>query len=408
MPTQRLYYTDSYTTAFDAVLVERTTYHGAPAGVLDRTYFYPTSGGQPYDTGQINGVRVTEVLVRESDAAVLHVLEAELDTDQVTGRIDWPRRFDHMQHHTGQHILSQAFVRLAKAETVGFHLSPDSITIDLDKPGIKPATVDAVEDLANQVVAENRPVRVWYPSDDEIAALRLRKVPEVEGALRVVAVEDFDTTACGGTHVAHTGEIGVIKVLRVERRGETVRVEFRCGTRALLDYRQKHALVSQLAADLTTGFTEIPTLLQKLREENKSLQRELRAVRAGLLEHEAEQLWKAAVQEGSYTLILRAFENRDVAEIRQLVQHLIAHPSTVALCGVAGDKAQLILGRSDDLTYDMVPALMRGLATWKVERGGGRPSFAQGGGVAASVQEVQAALAAAIDVIRSADHSSNP
>jgi alanyl-tRNA synthetase len=406
MPTQRLYYTDSYTTAFDAVLVERTTYNGAPAVVLDRTYFYPTSGGQPYDTGQLNGVRVTEVVVRETDAAVLHVLEAELGGDQVTGRIDWPRRFDHMQHHTGQHILSQAFVQLAKAETVGFHVSPDSITIDLNKPGIKPATVDAVEDLANQIIAENRPVRVWYPSDDEIASLHLRKVPEVEGALRVVAVEDFDTTACGGTHVAHTGEIGVIKVLRVEKRGDTVRVEFRGGMRALLDYRQKHALISQLAADLTTGYAEIPVLLQKLRDENKSLQRELRTVRAGLLEHEAEQLWKAAPQVGRYTLILQAFENRDAAEVRQLVQHLIAHPTTVALCGAAGEKAQLILGRSDDLPYDMVPALLRGLAVWKVDRGGGRPSFAQGGGVAASVQEVQAALDAAVEVIRS--HQSNP
>lgn len=408
MPTQRLYYTDSYTTVFDAVIVERTTYNDAPAVILDRTYFYPTSGGQPHDTGQLNGARVVEVVVRETDAAVLHVLDAELSADQVTGRIDWPRRFDHMQHHTGQHILSQAFVQLAKAETVGFHVSPDSVTIDLNKPGIKPVTVDAVENLANQIVAENRPVRVWYPSDDEISALQLRKVPEVEGALRVVAVEDFDTTACGGTHVVQTGEIGVIKVLRVDRRGDTVRVEFRCGGRALLDYRQKHALVSQLAADLTTGYADIPALLQKLRDENKSLQRELRTVRASLLEHEAEQLWKAASQAGRYTLILQAFENREVAEVRQIVQYLIAHPATVALCGAAGEKAQLILGRSDDLPYDMVPALMRGLAIWNVDRGGGRPSLAQGGGVVASVQDVQAALNAAIDVIRSADHQSNP
>lgn len=403
MPTQRLYYTDSYTIAFDAVLVEKTTYNGAPAAVLDRSYFYPTSGGQPHDTGQLNGVRVVDVVVREEDAAVLHVLDAELDADQVTGRIDWERRFDHMQHHTGQHILSQAFSILAHAETVGFHLGLDSVTIDLDKPALKPALVETVEDLANRIVIENHPVRVWFPSEDEITALQLRKVPEVEGKLRVVEVSGFDTNACGGTHVAHTGEIGVIKVLRVEKRGDTVRVEFRCGSRALLDYRQKHALLSQLAADLTTGYADIPLVLQKLREENKTIQRELRAARATLLEHEAYRLWQDAEHTGPYTLVIQAFENRDVAEVRQLAQHLISHPATVALCGAAGDKAQLILGRSDDLPFDMVPALMRGLSLWKVDRGGGRPSFAQGGGAAASVQDVQVALKAAAEVIRSAN-----
>jgi alanyl-tRNA synthetase len=401
--TTRLYYTDSYLTSFDAQLLERTTYNGSPAVVLDQSCFYPTSGGQPHDTGTLNEIPVLDVVVRESDGAVLHVLKGELNADHVSGKIDWTRRFDHMQHHTGQHILSQAFVQLAQAETVGFHMSPDSVTIDLDTPDITPAAVDAVEILANQIVTDNRPVSVWFPLEEELARLQLRKVPEVEVKLRVVDIEGFDVNACGGTHVAHTGEVGLIKILRVERRGDIARVEFQCGGRALQDYRRKHVVLSQLAAELTTGYTEISAVLQKLREENKTLQRELRTLRATLLEQEAEQLWQTADRAGDFALVMLTLENRDLGDARQLVQKLIAHPATIALCGVAGEKAQLIMARSDDLPYDMVPVLLRGLAVWGIDRGGGRPSFAQGGGASASIEQVRAALSAAVEGIRSAN-----
>jgi alanyl-tRNA synthetase len=395
MTTERLYYTDSYVTTFEADVIAQADYQGKPALVLNRTCFYPTSGGQPCDTGLLSGVPVIDVVLRESDGSVLHVLDGDLPLQTVAGQINWARRFDHMRHHTGQHILSQAFVRLAGAATVGFHLSPDSVTIDLNKSSIDPALVDQAEDLANQVVAENRPVRVWFPSEEERDALALRKVPEIDGKFRVVDIDGFDVTACGGTHVAHTGEIGLIKVLRVDKRGDTVRVEFRCGERALLDYRQKNALLNQLAAELTTGYWEIPAVLEKLRDENKALRREARDLRAAVLDAESESLWASADRAAGYALIVRAFADRDPAEVRQLVQSLITRPATVVLCGIAGDKAQLIAARSDDITLDMVPVLKRGLAVWGVDRGGGRPSLAQGGGVAASLVEVEKALVAA-------------
>ena len=388
MITGRLYYTDSYTTSFEARIVEQTLYQDQPAVVLDRTYFYPTSGGQPHDTGTLDGVSVVDVVIRESDGAVLHVLE---------------RPFDYMQHHTGQHILSQAFIRVADAATIGFHLSPDSATIDLDRPAIDSALIEQAEDLANQIVTEDRPVRAWFPSEDELARLDLRKVPEVDGRFRVVVVEDFDANACGGTHVNRTGEIGLIKVLRAERRGEGVRVEFCCGGRALRDYREKHALMSRLAADLTTGYWDVPASLERLREENKALRREVKALRDSLLDGEAELLWQGAERAGGRALIVRQFAGRDVAEVRQLVQTLIARPATIALCGVSGEKAQLILARSDDLPFDMVAALRRALAVLGADRGGGRPSFAQGGGVAAGPEAVMAALHAAAETIRSVD-----
>lgn len=400
MITRRLYYTDSYANTFEAQVVEQVTVEGTPAVVLNRTFFYPTSGGQPHDTGTLNGIPVRDVMVREADEAVLHLLAAPLPAGPVEGQIDWPRRFDHMRHHTGQHILSQAFVQLAGAETVGFHMSPDSITIDLDRPTIPAELVDAVEDLANEIVAGNRPVRAWFPTEVELPDLALRKVPDVAGKLRVVDIAGFDTTACGGTHVAHTGEVGIIKVLRVDRRGDSARIEFRCGRRALLDYRQKNALLNQFAA----GITDIPAVLHKLRAENKTLRREVRTLQSAVLDQEAEQLWQSAGREDGYVLVVRAFENRAVDEVRQLAQRLIARPATVALCGIAGEKAHLITARSDDLPHDMVPVLKAGLGVWECQRGGGRPSFAQGGGVAASPGEVQRALQAAVAALRDGDN----
>jgi alanyl-tRNA synthetase len=403
MPTERLYYTDAYTKSFEAELIEVTLHEGRAAVVLDRSYFYPTSGGQPHDTGNLNGLPVTDVVLREPDKVVLHVVDGEpvFTGARIAGQIDWPRRFDHMRHHTGQHILSQAFVELAGADTVGFHLSPDSVTIDLNKTSLDGDLIDAVEDLSNQIIADDRPVRAYFPSADEFAALRLRKVPDVEGDFRVVDIEGFDTNACGGTHVHRTGEIGVIKILRADRRGDTTRVEFRCGDRALLDYRQKHALLSQIAADLTTGYDQIPAILAKLREENKALHRDLRALQQIVLEQEAERLWQTADRSAGYALIVQAFDGRDSAEVRQIVQHLVAHPATIALCGAAGEKAQLIAARSDDLPQDMVAVLKRGLLAWGVDRGGGRPSFAQGGGPSVSLEQVQTALAAAAEMLGS-------
>jgi alanyl-tRNA synthetase len=275
------------------------------------------------------------------------------------------------------------------------------VTIDLNQAEITGEQVEQAEALANQIVTENRPVRILYPpTEDELAELSLRKVPDVEGKLRVVDISDFDATACGGTHVAHTGEIGLIKVLKTERRADTTRVEFRCGGRAFHDYQQKHAILNDVATELTTGYDQVPAIVAKLRDENKAQSRELRTLRAMVLDHEAETLWQNADREAGYTLIVQAFDDRDVGEVRNLIQKLIAHPKTVVLCGIPGEKALLIVARSDDLPYDMVDVLMNGLAVWGIERGGGRPSFAQGGGVKANLPQVESALQAAAITVK--------
>jgi alanyl-tRNA synthetase len=390
--TERLYYDDAYTLHFNAEVVERTEYKKNPAVVLDRTYFFPESGGQPADNGLLNTVRVIDVQTREADRAVLHILAQPLEADRVEAQIDASRRLDHMQHHSGQHILSQALSRAAHAETVSVHMSTDSMTIDVNRAGISPEEWIAAEELANDIVQRNLAVRCWYPAPDELATLPIRKMPDVVGKVRIVDMGGFDVTACGGTHVAHTGEIGLIKVVKYERSGDTTRLEFRCGTRAMADYRAKNDVINRLIGELTVGYQDIHEAVKRLQSDNKSLRSELKLAKDQLADADAANLIATAHLKGQLRIVTLAFENRDVNDVRLLAQKIAAHPDTVVLFGVAGDKSQLIFGRAQNVSLDVVPLLKQALSQIKCERGGGKPDFAQGGGVPASLAEVKAAL----------------
>lgn len=394
--TDRLYYDDSYTREFEARVVERLAMGDRPAVVLDRTYFYPTGGGQPNDLGVIDGVQVVDVLTRPEDHAVVHVLSGQIGKDVVACRLDWPRRLDHMQHHTGQHILTRAFVEVAQANTVSFHLSPDSVTIDLATEHIAPDTLARVEDFANQVVFENRPVTARVVGEEEFARIdaRMRRKPEhldTDG-LRVIEVDGLDATACGGTHVARTGEIGIIKVIKLERSAPETRVEFRCGARALADYRQKNGLANQLAAGFTVGVWEVDQAVARLKAELQETRSALRDAQARLLDGEADDLLAASPVRDGVRIVKAVFDNRDTADLRALAGRLTGTSSTLVMLGAAGDKSQLVLARSADLSYDMRAVLKQALVTLGTDRGGGRPEFAQGGGVEAAVEQIEAAL----------------
>jgi alanyl-tRNA synthetase len=397
MTTERLYYDDAYTLHFEANVLEVTVHAQRPALVLDRTYFYPEGGGQPSDRGTLNGVRVLDVQTRPSDRAVLHVLESPLTAQRVTGAVDGERRRDLRAHHSGQHVLSQALERVAGARTLSVHMSETSMTIDVDRVNIAPETLEAVEALANQIVLENRPVRPWFPTPEELAALNLRKLPEIDGKVRVVDIGGFDITACGGTHVAHTGEIGIIKVIKAERRGETTRLEFKCGERALRDFQAKNEVINRLTAALTVGYWELPEAVARLQEQNRALQSELRAARERLAAYEAASLLASASSYGAYRLVARAFA-RSADEVRLLAQALVAESGVVALLGAAGEKAQLIFARSADVPLDVLPLLKKALEQLG-GRGGGRPNLAQGGGASADLDQVQAAINAALTML---------
>jgi alanyl-tRNA synthetase len=387
--TDRLYYDDPYQTRFAACVVERLHWEGHPAVILDRTAFYPTSGGQPHDTGVLHGqglpddVGVLDVIEREADGAVVHILAAPLaaDAQAVEGQVDWQRRFDLMQQHSGQHILSAAFVERLAANTVAFHLADDYATIDLDRVPISTGELDEVETLANAIVFGNRPaVARWVP-DEELPTLPLRKPLAHAGPVRVVEIPDFDCSACGGTHVRATGEVGLIKMTRSERRGAETRVEFLCGGRALADYRAKNALLMDLAREFTVGHWELPDTVHRLADDLKETRRELQRTRDALLDAEAASLWLQATPLGPWRVVLAHLAGRGPDDLKHLALRLVARPQTVALLGAsdAGQKASLTFARSSDLDLHM-GTLLRQACEVIGGRGGGRPEFAQGGG----------------------------
>jgi len=233
--TQKLYHEDAYQQEFWAQVLERIAVSNGLGLILDKTCFYPTSGGQPHDQGTLNGIPVSDVFEREDDGAVVHVVGGQVEGsvlkkgETVHGQIDWEHRFDHMQQHTGQHILSQAFLQLLDAETVGFHLSAESSTIDVDKASLEVAQLDRVEELANAIVFADRRVRTYFVDQESVQDLALRKHPGVTGQIRIIEVEGFDLSPCGGTHVKAAGEVGPIAITKSERRGSETRVEFLCG-----------------------------------------------------------------------------------------------------------------------------------------------------------------------------------
>lgn len=396
---QRLYYDNAYITEFTARIVEQIdsdTRHGL---VLDRTYFYPTGGGQPNDLGTLNGIAVIDVFTRDSDHAIIHLVQEPPHAEIVTGMIDWDRRFDFMQQHTGQHILTQGFVSEAKANTIGFHLSQNSVTIDLDTPNITHQTIDRVEVLVNKIVQENRPVtaRILEPEEAEQLGARIRRIPGhlATGGLRVIEVQDFDLTACGGTHVAHTGEIGLIKVLKAENYKGGTRIEFACGGRALSDYRQRYTVTSEIASMLTLGLSDIPAAVERLRTDLKAAQSDLKRARTALLDLEMPAMLAEAQSSEGYRLIIRAFDDREASDVRALASKLVQQEGVIALLGAAGDKSMIFCARSADLPHDMNTVLKSALVQFGEARGGGKADFAQGGGIPAALDQVNTALIAA-------------
>jgi alanyl-tRNA synthetase len=392
MTTKRSYYGDAYMVSFDARVVERMRLDNRWAVVLDQTYFYPTSGGQPHDTGTIDGIKVLDVTVREEDEAILHIVEGEIDSERVHCEIDWPRRFDHMQQHSGQHILSAAFEQLLDADTIGFHLGAETSTIDLNLDGLTTNQLAEIEELANGVVFMDRPIVATIVSPGEASRLALRKPPAVSGPVRIVTIQDFDRSACGGTHVRRTGEIGVIKITKLESRGADLRVEFLCGRRALADYREKNALVTRIGSSFTTAQNEIEDAIDRLREEARTLRSDLRKARAQLLEYEADDLYKEAERCAGIMVILGTFIDRDRNDLNWLARNLADRPGVVVLFGLAGAKCHLLFARAADVDRDMVPLLKSALGVLGSTSGGGRPEIAQGGGPPAEEASVARAL----------------
>lgn len=403
MKTERLYYHDSHTTFFEASIIEHLQVHDRPAVILDSTYFYPTGGGQPHDTGTINEVVVVDVFTRPDDLAVVHVLAAPLKPgdDRAICQLDWSRRFDHMQQHTGQHILTQAFIQSAGINTVGFHLSADTLTIDLDRLNISPQVVEQAEKLANEMVFKDLVVNVSIVDPATVGGdVRKRGTPDniATDGLRIVEIGDFDRTACGGTHVDSTGEIGLIKVVKLEKRGDKTRIEFRCGGRALADYGLKNEITNQLTAALSCGLPEMTQAVAKQSDQIRELQRQLKDAKTRLLEFEAAKLSAQAEVKSDRRVVRLITTDYDLNDLRILAKQIVAAPGVYVLFGIPGDKANLLIARSADIDMNLNPALQAALKVFS-GRGGGTPDMVQGGGVPATADQLESAFAAAEGVL---------
>lgn len=387
--TERLYYLDSRLLEFDArVLGLSELDDGQIAITLDRTAFYPTGGGQPTDTGTLGGARVVDCIDAE-DEGVLHVVQGPAPEvgHTVHGKIDKLRRLDHLQQHTGQHILSAAFVQLFDAPTLGFRVLEHECEIDVQLENPTGDRIEQAVDLANQIIWENRPISIRQVTSEEAAALSLRKEPARAGELRLIDIDDFDLTPCGGTHAQSSAEVGVIAVRSWERAKGLTRVHFMAGLRALADYRRANQTAREISALFSAAREDAPVLVARLVEENKKLRRsvaELEQVASRVAAEElitqARSAFNAEGTKGSSTVIAKVFDDRSAESIKHLALALIAHPNTVALLGSRdGDTARLVFARSPDAVGDM-NALMRQACSIIDGRGGGKPDMAQGGG----------------------------
>lgn len=397
--TERLYYQDPYLCAFEANVVASRKIDGHPAVVLDATAFYPTAGGQPNDTGDMNGIPVVDVQLAE-DGEIVHVLGGTLSGPAVQGMVDWDRRFDHMQQHTGQHILSQAFAQMCNAETVGFHVGGDLSTLDLDRVFLTSEPLSAVERLSNEIVMDSRPVIARFVDESELAALPLRKMPVVEGPIRIVHVQGFDWSPCGGTHVRNSGQVGPIKVTRIERRKTITRVSFVCGWRALSDYAHKQWITQELAAHLTTSEDEIIPSVLRAAAEGKDLRKALAAAQMEVLHARAADWIAEAELVGEMAIVRLAFDERDVSWLKEAARRLTGRAGVVALLATRRPRTQFVFARAEGVTADM-GRLMRAACAAVGGRGGGGPQFAQGG--APGDLSAEPALDAAVGQLRDAD-----
>jgi alanyl-tRNA synthetase len=385
--TERLYYTEPYRTSFDAKVLTAQEVDGKLHVTLDQTAFYPTSGGQPFDTGTLGGAAVVDVIDRE-DGSIAHVVSGTLRPGEVVrGEIDWARRFDHMQQHTGQHVLSAAFDRLFGVRTESFHMGQLSATIDLARE-VSPAEMVKAEDDANRVVWENRPVTIRFASAAEAAALPLRKESLRGGDLRLIDVHDYDLSACGGTHVERAGAIGVIAIGSSEKFKGGSRVEFLCGGRALQRLRTWRGALADAQKHLSVPPTELATSIERLQSDGKALQRTLRAFQEKLATHEAQSLLARATNTATRVVIAEALDGWDAQGLKSIaVAATAAQPNALVALFTATSPAQLVVARGSQATGD-ADAILKQLSAEFGGKGGGKPDLAQGGGLIGSSEKL--------------------
>jgi alanyl-tRNA synthetase len=385
--TRRLYFEDACLKEFDGRVQERLVHDGQPAVVLDQTCFYPESGGQPSDRGRLGGADVLHAF--EDGERIVHVLDRELTgTGEIRGVIDWVRRFDHMQQHSGQHILSQCFLELLEGETRSFHLGEQVSTLEIGISAVSEAELERVELRANEVVFEDREIRTYFVDAEQVGTVPLRRPPKKEGTIRVVEVCGFDFSACGGTHCRRTGEIGLIKIISWDKIRNNLRFEFLCGRRAWLDYKDKNRSVLEISQKFSVHERDAARAVEKMIQEARLSRKKLKQLQEALAGFEARE----AIGRESGPLIVAVWSDKTAEEAKLLALNIIRSAERAVLFAVPGEERDyFIFGCSEKM-----PLNMRELVPLVMDRAKGR------GGGGSSLVEIVAEKGADLEAVLTA------
>ncbi|HHY2676185.1 alanyl-tRNA editing protein [Bacillus toyonensis] len=379
---QKLYYIDAYTKDFTTKIIKQDyDKEDNLYVVLNETAFYPTGGGQPYDTGTLNGTLVTNV--EEVNGEIRHFIAEQLETAEVEGKINWERRFDHMQQHAAQHILSAAFWDHFNIPTIGFHLGKETVTIDLETENLPAETIEKAVQIANNIVFENHPIRIQWMNLEEAKTLPLRKEPTLTENIRVVIIENFDYNGCGGTHPRRTGEVGLIQVLNWERNKGGIRLTFIAGWRTLKLTGQQQQIMKDVSKQLNSSETDIPAKVAQLLISQKENEKAIQTMNEKLLFAEANELLQQPAEIHAGFLISKVFTNRsmqEVAKLSAIITEQQEHAITYFIIE-NDDKLQCILACGKTVTLDM-NALLKDALPAIEGKGGGNKKSARGGGKA--------------------------
>jgi alanyl-tRNA synthetase len=383
--TEKLFWTDPYLKEFTANLQDQFPLSDGHAVVLDRTCFYATSGGQPNDLGTLNGATVRDVRIEKDQ--LLHIIDQPVTEPTVRGKIDWMRRFDHMQQHSGQHILSAAFYNLFHAETSSFHLGESYCSIELDRPTLTGADCQKAEDEANRVISGAVSVETFFVDPEKAKEYPLRKQSDLQEALRIVQIGDFDLSPCSGTHVKNTGEVGMVFITGMEKLSQTLKVSFLCGNRVARQYHSDLEILKQLSKQLTTSAAMLPESLLKLQEQLKETRRELTKFKEEQWKQEALQLYSSAEEFRGMKFVLRIWK-RPYGECRFIAQKLTEQPDVAGIL-ISSEDGRAVFFKHPKNNFDVRPVFQKFLQMHSV-RGGGPPHLMEAGGFQTTPDEESA------------------
>ena len=375
--TEKVYMENPYLRQIEARIVEKKYMNGKYYLKTNKTIFYPNlAGGQPGDKGTINGIEVLETY--EDGEDIIHVLKENVHSDRVKMSIDWNTRFDYMQQHSGQHLLSSSFYKLFNGETIGFYIGKDYVYIDVNIPKISKKDIEKIELFANKIIFSNFMIKSYIVGKEDVNKLPVRKDPKVNSNIRIVEIDEIDFSPCCGTHVRNTGEIGIIKIRKVEPYKGNIRVEFVCGYRALRDYCWKSEYIQDISHLLSSKDKDVKAKVEKLYLQKEKLEKENRELREKIYRYEASNLINTAKVENQISFIIHKFTDRDIKEIQSIARIISSYDSTVSILGVENkDKSQFIVTRSNNIDIN-IKGILENISKDKDIKGGGNAHLIQG------------------------------